>query len=447
MLDLVLAFQTVLWLSICFAFARSRVASLFHPLAYYLAFHGIVFVARPILVYTFHFERVFYYMWFYPTDDQAIFALALSSIGLLAFTVCSLLGDMTPPDWTRPFEPGFTRPEWLAFFLLAISTAPIGLYAAYLSAGTLVNGDNLVQFNLDPVTGHTLLANTSGYLLNMQLAFLPLGLLLIWGARFRPWSFIPYIAFLGFHMYLGWARWTIILSLGMLAMVYLTWKGKRVISLSLLAALLPLYLVFHQLGQDRDYFKGLFYEQPVEDTSTNTDQFWTNLLDGQEFANFDYLTYVVDVVPEQSGTYSYFTQYLEIFTAPIPRALWAEKPDGPPINLVNLNSYGNFVGLTTSLVGDGWISGGWIGVVLTLGLAGFILARIHHSYWRGKATTYKIFLYCTLLPLSLQWFRDGGISIVKFVTFTTGWIVLWHGIVLLLSSEEVLRRTGRSPSR
>ncbi len=446
MIAVVLALQTALWLTICFVFARGRIASPFHPLTFYLAFHGIVFVVRPILVYTFHFERVFFYMWFYPTNDQAIFALTLSSVGLIAFTAFSWIGDTTPPDWDRSIEPGLTKPEWVAYVMLAMTTGPIALYSAYLNVGTTLGGADLVHLDRDPLTGNAVLTNTTGYLTAAELALLPLCLLLIWGGRFRLWSFIPYLVYLAYHLYVGWERWTIILSLSMLMLLYLTWKGKRAIPLSFLALLIPVYFVFHLLGENRDYFKAFFEGQPVEETGRNAGQSWSDMLDGQEFANFDYLTYVIDVVPEKSDTYSYFTQYLQIFTEPIPRILWPEKPIGPPINLVNLNDYGNFVGLTVSLVGDGWISAGWLGVLVTLGVAGFLLARIHHAYWRGEATTYKIFLYCTLLPLSLQWFRDGGISIVKFVTFTTGWVVLWQGFVVLLHVLRIIPQAQHTVS-
>jgi hypothetical protein len=80
--------------------------------------------------------------------------------------------------------------------------------------------------------------------------------------------------------------------------------------------------------------------------------------DTQDYANFDFLSYVVWLVPEKSGAYSYGLQYLQLLTEPIPRILWGGKPVGPPVKTgVDLYAYANFNGLTVSMAGR-WL-GDW----------------------------------------------------------------------------------------
>ena len=160
-------------------------------------------------------------------------------------------------------------------------------------------------------------------------------------------------------------------------------------------------------------------------------------LDTQDFANFDYLAAVVSIVPARTGTYSYGSQYLQLFTEPIPRILWKGKPVGAPVSFFSLNQYANFTGLTVSLVGDGWLSGGWIGVVITMVLAGIILGLAHRSFWAKTSLPIPSMLYITFLGISPNWFRDGGISVFKFLMFTWLPLLLLPVVVWLLNGRVV----------
>jgi hypothetical protein len=432
MIPVVLGFQTILWLALLHFFVLSRNASIFHPFFFYLIFHGIVFVLRPILEYSFGFEDAFDYMWFFPTQNQIVFSLFLTSSGLVAIAIFGWLLDRGVPHFDRPQPPGFNAAEWRALVILFVVIGPVAMYSVYLNTGTGLGGGQLIGMDRDPITGIAVMTNTTGYFTSAEDALIPCTLMLIWATRFRPWSFVPLGGFLLLHLYLGWGRWAMVLSVLMLGLLILFNQRRRWAPLYWLVAAIPVFLIFHQLGQNRDYFYDLLSgEQPEAADPLDANRSWVEKFDGLDFANFDYLTYIVDVVPAESETYSYFTQYLQLFTEPIPRILWPEKPYGSPIDLVNLNNYGNFVGLTQSLVGDGWVSAGWIGVVITLGFVGFVTSRLHRWFWSGEATNFKVLAYCTFLPLTIQWFRDGGISITKFALFTVGPLVLWRLLVRL----------------
>src|SRR5262249_25575385 len=147
----------------------------------------------------------------------------------------------------------------------------------------------------------------------------------------------------------------------------------------------------------------------------NVEQKLRRRLNTLDFGNFDFLTYIVVVVPERTGEYTYGLQYLQLFTEPIPRMLWKSKPVGSPVRLINLNAYGNFIGLTYSLPGDGWMNGGWVGLLVTMALAGAVLGWAHAQFWRYVGHWIIPILYLVGLAMLPQWYRDGSISIAKFL--------------------------------
>lgn len=161
------------------------------------------------------------------------------------------------------------------------------------------------------------------------------------------------------------------------------------------------------------------------------------LHDSGDFANFDFLAYVVAAVPERTQTYTYASQYLQLFTEPIPRKLWPGKPAGAPVAFFSLNNYGDFIGRTVTLVGDGWMSGGWAGVLLTMAVAGGLLGLAHRWFWQHSANNMIAIVYLVGLAMLPQWFRDGGISIAKFFFWNLSPLVLWLSLTWVLKGMVV----------
>jgi hypothetical protein len=126
-----------------------------------------------------------------------------------------------------------------------------------------------------------------------------------------------------------------------------------------------------------------------------------------------------------------------LFTEPIPRILWKGKPVGAPVQTINIGAYGNFIGLTVSLCGDGWMSGGWVGLVITLGIAGAVAGGAHRWFFQHQGNNLAALSYIVSLALLPQWYRDGGISIFKFLLFTVTPLLTWMLIVWLLGHRGV----------
>ena len=84
-------YETALALSvICFVlvtvyFVRSPSFSLFHPLTFYSAFHGFIFVFRPIIVWINDYSYIYRGYQFTPSPSDKLTVILASNAGFLAF--------------------------------------------------------------------------------------------------------------------------------------------------------------------------------------------------------------------------------------------------------------------------------------------------------------------------------------------------------------------------
>jgi hypothetical protein len=240
--------------------------------------------------------------------------------------------------------------------------------------------------------------------------------------RFHWLNFTLIVLYVGYRSFIGWARWTILLLFLLIVLAYCWHTRKR---------WLPLWSF--GVAHNRGYFHVLLIGGQSEivtyDAGLSAAEKARIKYDTQDFANFDYLTFVLSFMPKRTGDYTYGAQYLQLFTEPIPRILWKGKPVGAPVRTFNISQYGNFVGLTFSLVGDAWCSGGWVGLIITFTLVAGILGLLHRWFWRNQSNPMAALFYLSALSMTPQWFRDGGISIAKFMFWTWLPLLVWLGMV------------------
>lgn len=425
MIGFELAVQWIVFAIVVFAMAVRGQLTIFHPTTIYLIFHGIVFCIRPTLVYFFGFDLVWNYIGFWPTDREMVLTLYLSSAGLIVFCAAFAATSNAPGPKDLPGPPAFTLAELRAFWAMVVLLVPLGLYSIFAS-----------DMRGERVNGVYIMTGTSGYINDLQQVLIPISILVIVICRWRWFSFIPLLIFLYYRATEGWGRWTIILTIFALILFH-TWVHRRHIpAIRYLLPLPLLFVLFANLGLDRSYVRNL-QEGETEETRSvlNESQSLADRFDTLDFANFDYLAYIVSVVPKETETYTYGTQYLQIFTEPIPRRFWKEKPVGPPIVFFNLNDYGNFVGLTPSLIGDGWMSGGWVGVLATMTLAGWGLGLLYNWFIKNQTNVYCCFTYFLVNSVIVQLYRDGGISIAKFLLFCLLPIIVWRFLARTVFAE------------
>lgn len=398
-----------------FMLARGQF-TLFHPSVVYLGFHVIVFCIRPTLVHFFEFGGVFEYMGIRPSQDDLRLALYVSSAGLIAVLAGFTVAIRNAPPLRLKGRIKITPENRHAFYITAAIFVPLGAYS--------IIADNRSGGMLGDAWE---LANSTGYINDLHQVFIPITVLLILVARWKWWSYLPFLGYVFYRASQGQTRWTIVIALFLIALVWLWDRRRRMPPVWLLVALPILFVLWVNISHDGNLFRRYFDASPDENRAIASDDSPTfqEQWDTADFATFDSVTFIVRVVPDHSGTYTFGTQFLQLFTEPIPRALWTNKPAGPPIEFFDLNDYGNFRGLAPSLVGDGWMSFGWLGVCITLGATGVVLGIAYSAFARNQDIPHKAFAFLICNAIVIQLFRDGGITVFKFLLFTLAPVLLW----------------------
>lgn len=422
----------IIWLGILVYYVQGGTASAYHPLTYYLAFHGLVFVFRPILAHYLEFDLIYRLYHFRPSIETKSIALISATVGLVAFTVPVMRVARQKPrlgriaaqqDGGRERMVATRFPDnrlALPLLLTAALCGPIAIYAQYSGLVNMLAGVNNQVW--DAATGVTYNVGQVGYLTDAPNMLLPLAVLIAWQYRFRFVALLPFLAYASTRLLVGWGRWTFIMASASLALVWLYSRGLRWPRPRLAIGGALMLAAFTVAGHQREFFRNLVSAERVERAPAED----LKPLEGMDYANLEYLEYVVHVVPERTGTHGWFLSNLQVFTEPVPRALWPDKPLGPPIKLYNLFDYGTPVGLTYSVAGEGWQQAGYLGVILWCGLFGYGFGRFYRWFMRSRQSAFQVALFVMVIPLSIQFFRDGILlSILRFLLFVLLPIGIW----------------------
>ncbi len=406
----------------------------FHPTSFYLLFHTIVFCIRPTLIYAFDFDNVWDYMLLNPEPEHLQMTLVLSSAGLIIF--CVAFAFACPHTTLEPRKEKFrdlTRDERVGLFLTALVFVPAGFFSIFKA-----------QVEGERIGGVFIMTGTSGYLNDLQQVLVPMVVLAIIAFRWRWYAFIPLLIYIYFRAGQGHARWTFVIPIIAIGLFYLWQHRKMFPSWKILLPIPIVAFIFLNLTHDRGYFKHLIQGEETRAAMLDEDKDFAERFDTLDFANFDYLTYIVTHVPESTGRYTHGVQHLQMFTEPIPRKLWPGKPVGAPISYYDLNNYGNFIGLTPSLVGDGWQTGGWIGMAITMALAGFGLGVLTNWFFINQHDLFRVSIFLIVNALLIQLFRDGSmVAMAKFLLFTLMPIFVWHWISAIIAYQRLKYETAR----
>jgi hypothetical protein len=442
MTEIALFGQLLLWGFVLAVFLASGQASIFHPATVYLGFHGLVFVLRPMLVHYLNFDSCWAYMLFTPTESIFDKTLLVSSVGLVVFVGFCLGVGRTPVGFSAFAGPAGELSQTRGLVPATLLLLPLIAWSIYDTRGG-VQGAR--------VGGVYILTQSTGYLTEAQNLLMPLLCAWLVKTRFHWINALAIGLYLGYRVWFGQSRWTILLFVLMVGVSYSWQKRNKWLPIWSLLMALPAMVIFNTLGHNRDFLKGFLEQGQWQSVDyrpgTSLDQAIRRWLDTQDFANFDFLAYIVGMVPERSGGYTFTAQYLQLFTEPIPRMLWKGKPVGAPVKQVDLGKYGNFNGLTWSLNGDGWISGGWVGLLVVMASAGSLLGLAHRWFWRSCQNRLHALVYIAGLAMLPQYYRDGSpISLAKFLLFSSGPILLWISVGWLLNRRQTCLYSIKVPA-
>lgn len=432
MYEWVLFANLLVYLIVLAYYLRSPCASAFHPATFYAAVHGFVFVVRPLLAWYGDYTKVYKVYRFMPSMDVKI-----TSIGVVALAFCIVMFSLmywapkpvSTVEIPSDIRQRLRRPILTVFAMLG----PIALYALLSSwRSRAYDTDTMVT----TASGYRINTSGVGYLTEAPNMLIPLSLMLAWAFRFRAISLVPFFAFVLLKAGSG-GRGTFVIGAAAMGMLYLYEHRRKWPTPRVMALFATVLVLFATVGADRGYaIRAYFLDDQVARETGGRIAEQRALLDGMDYANLEYTEFMVRTVPNLTHTYGYFLDNLQILTEPIPRALWADKPVGPPIKLWNLMDYGNPMGITISVGGNGWTQLGWAGVVLYSVFVGFCLAKVYNLFLRYRYAPLVVIGYFGFLAGTILYIRDGAL----LTTFRSQLFNIVPLFLVYLASKKVHRR-------
>ncbi len=405
-------------------FSRQPSFNAFHPLTLYLAFHGFVFVFRPIVAYIGDYRGIYVLFQFTPSLADKVTVILASSLGLVAFAFFSLQTGNVPVLFRHDRFAIAERKRLLPSALWAIAVC--GLIGAY-SLAVMWNRASAGVFDMvrDAATGTAINTSINGYVVEAQLMLATCCVMIGWLFRFRLIALLPLLAFIVFRAGTG-GRGPFITAAASLAMIYLYEHRRRFPSIRIMALGAALAGLFLLIGTDRGASVRALVNK-TEQVDVTAPVLGTQTLEGMDFANMEFFEFMVYAVPQRTGTYEYFADNLIIFTEPIPRVLWPGKPIGSPVQFFKLFDYGFPIGMTRSLPGEGWTQLGWAGVVIWCGLWGALLGGIYRRFAVGSQSSFAVLFYFSFIPVFIIAFRDGLLAtVLRQGMFFIAPVLLWR---------------------
>ena len=433
MYELLLLASLVLFAGVSFAYLRHPAASLAHPASFYLAFHGFLFVFRPLVAQYYEFDFVYRLYQFQPSMDDKITVILGANLAMIVFVAASLAIARNEPP--APDKPAMEIARFRMFWPILIAgglLTPITLASQLRNWSLRFNDfDTMVR---DAATGSMVNVDGNGWFTDAALMMAPIAVMLVWLARFRWWGWIYFAGFAFLQAGTG-TRHAIIFAVIAIAVLWLMEWGSRWFDWRAVALALAAAVAFNQIVVDRGgAVRQVIFDDMGEDYVETTE---LDPLEHMDFANLEYYEYLVFVVPQRSGTYDYFAHTLQIFTEPIPRRFWPDKPVGSPVQFFSLWDYGRPTGMSFSLPGVGWISLGYPGIILQTLLFAAIFAGLYRYLLFARGSPVARLAYAMVIATAILGFRDGTLlTLLRNAPFYFGPLLLAVGFAKLMSGRR-----------
>jgi oligosaccharide repeat unit polymerase len=417
-------------LGVLLVFMKSPAFNLFHPLAIYSAFHVLIFVIRPILAYWLGYSALYAGYRFTPSADDKLTVILAANLGYVVFAFFSLRAGGIAVRFKADAAAAEERARLSRTFLWVVAIcAPLAIY----SLARNFSSENSIYDGLvtDYRTGISINTKGNGYITDAQLMLVSMSAYWAWLGRFRLLSLVPIGAYVVLRAGTG-GRGPFIAALIIFGLLYLYDRRQRFPGFKIMLAAVLAVSFFVSVGADRGQWLRVMIGLQDQSSTIEHAAVDQKFMESMDFANMEFFEYVVWVVPRQSGTYDYFLSNLQLFTEPVPRVLWPGKPVGAPIQMVSLWDYGQPIGMTMSLPGQGWFSFGWAGVVIWCGLWGQVLGWVYRRYWQSDQSALKTATYMTFMATLVVAFRDGNlVTIAKQAGPYLVPVLIWHVIARL----------------
>ena len=438
MYDFLLFASSVLFIALAFAYSRHQAASLAHPATFYLVFHGFLFVFRPIVARIYDFDFVYRLYDFRPSISDKITVLLGANLALVVFLGASLAiaAREVPREPSGSAEEARRKLFWPVMITTGLLT-PLGLASQIAYWGQ--RATEFETMTRDAGTGNLVNTENIGWFTDAALIIAPLAVLVLWVARFRWWGWLYFAGFAFLQAGSG-TRHALVFAVAAIAVAWVLETGRKWFDWRLAALGLATVVAFNQIvldrgGAVRELVAENGYAAPVEPAELDP-------LEHMDFANLEYFEYIVYAVPQRTGSYDYFAHYLQIFTEPIPRHIWEDKPVGSPVQFFSLWDYGRPTGITASLPGAGWMSLGYPGIVIQTLVFAAIFGLFYRWLLLTRNTPVARLTYAMVIATAILGFRDGTLlTLLRNAPFYFGPLLIALIIARLLQPAILSRGT------
>ena len=436
MYDFLLLASLVLFIGTSIAYVRHPAASLAHPASFYLAFHGFIFVFRPLVARWYDFDFVYRLYEFQPSLANKITVILGANLAMVVFVLASLaIASRAPLAAPRDLFAAMRRKMFWPTLVTVGLLTPIALAAQISNWSRRANHfESMVR---DASTGNLVNIQGNGWFTDAALMMAPMAVMMVWLSRYRWWGWAYFAGFIFLQAGTG-TRHAIIFAVASVAITWLLEHGRkwfdwRAVVLTLVAA-----IAFNQIVIDRGGAVRTLVNEDLGPSYINEEAL--DPLEHMDFANLEYFEYIVYAVPERTGTWDYFAHTLQIFTEPIPRAVWDEKPVGSPVQYFSLWDYGQPIGMTASMPGIGWMSLGYAGIVIHSLVFAAIFAVAYRLLLMQRGSPMARLAYALVISMTVLGFRDGTLlTLLRSAPFYFGPLLL----ALLFARFTGLREIAR----
>lgn len=384
------------------AFAR---LSFTHPATTYLVFHAAFISARAIAILK-GARTLFWWRGTIPvTHDEISRAVLLADLALVVMT-CAWIAASHRASKSGPHDPART-PQPLSLEIIqsvAAVTIPMGCIAIALW-GRLPGVAPREMAGPWAASSWIVIAQT----------WAGLGLLaLIYWYGFRASLVIPMALYLGLVIYQGHYRFRLLISVILLAQIYLDRRGRRWPKLSGAAFLLACSLMFFPL---KEIGRQLQAGESLDSIWSTAKQGIAGALRGDhpdemildEFASALTLT-------DRHGQLYWGSTYVGLVTVMVPRQLWPGKPGLADFQkeISTLERPMAASGMVVTMLGEFYLNFSYVGVMFMSFAVAYFSGTWFHSAYQSGYYTLRRFFYLLVACSLIQIFRDGLISLFVF---------------------------------
>jgi len=382
-----------------------------HPGTIYLFFHIYTFTFR-LLGIAFGAETLFSSLaWvFEPIRiEEIIRAAVYGDVALIAMTIAWIRASVADkrgiarsPDLMKE---GHANLSLRHIWTIVVVVFPLGLFGLY--AFSFIPGFEGERMELGEW-------QTSSWLFITQV-WTGLALLaLIYWYGFRWWLSTLMSIYLLLMAYQGFHRFRVIIPAILLIQIYLDRQKMRwppVYVMGLIVALGLLFFPLKNIGQMAR--EGEAVTQIVDNSRESINSALAAEAPDQTF--LDLFACGLTLMDENDKLY-YGGTYLNLFTLPIPRQWWPDKPtladylkdiSRPWRPMVEM-------GMIVTYLGESYVNFGFLGILIIPYLVAYWLARAHFRAYRSNYFSVARFAYLLLACNLIQVYRDGLVSIVVF---------------------------------